>query len=55
MADEAATLDTIAENQQAIITALGTLATKLDTLATAVGKVETATDGVKNAILHRHW
>ena len=54
MADEV-TLDTIAANQELILTALGTLATKLDTLATKIGEVKTATGGVKDAILHRHW
>lgn len=52
MADEA-TLDTLAANQQTIITALGaltTIGTKLDTLNTSVGKVETAVGALKTEL-----
>ena len=49
MADEA-TLDTLAANQQTMITALGTLNTTLGTLNTSVGKVETAVKDLKDEL-----
>ena len=52
MADEA-TLDTLAANQQTIITALGaltTIGTKLDTLNTSLGTVNTSVGKVETAV-----
>lgn len=49
MADEA-TLDTLAANQQTMITALGTLNTTLGTLNTSIGKVETAVGALKTEL-----